>query len=173
MSEPEIEVENRKKIYEVIEEYPGLHMREIKRKVGLSMNLVRYHLNQLKKYRLVSEEKEDEYNRYYPNKGERKVDLRDRKMLGILRKKIPLSIVLFLLNEDGSAPHGEIKDELEIPSSTLSYHLKKMVEKGVLEKVEGEYRLTDPDGIMDLLITYEPPQDIVEEFIDLWENLSL
>ncbi len=173
MSVPEIEVENRKKIYEIIEEYPGLHMREIKRRADMSMNLVRYHLDQLKKYDIVSEEEEDEYKRYYPREGEKKVDLRDRKMLGLLRKKIPLSVVLFLLNQDGSASHGEIKEKLEVPASTLSYHLKKMMKKGMLEKADGEYILTDPDGVMRLLITYEPPQDIVDEFIDLWESLSL
>ncbi|MFP4608764.1 MAG: winged helix-turn-helix transcriptional regulator [Candidatus Natronoplasma sp.] len=175
MSGPEIEVENRKKIYEVIEDYPGLHMREIKRRVGLSMNLVRYHLEQLKKYRLVSEEKEDEYKRYYPRKGERKVDLRDRKNLALLRKKTPLSIVLFLLTKDEPASHGEIKEELEIAGSTLSYHLKKMSKKGIIEKKEerGRYEVSDPERIMELLVKYEPPKDIIDELVDLWDELSL
>lgn len=173
MSEPEIEVENRRDIYKVIEKYPGLHMRDIKRRVGLSMNLVRYHLHQLKKYGLVIEDKENDYKRYYPKKAKKRVKTKYRKELGLLRKKTPLSIVLFLLNEEGPVSHGKIKDELELAPSTLSYHLKKMKEKEVIEKIEGKYALSEPEIMMELLVKYEPPKDVIEEFIDLWESLSL
>ncbi len=173
MSEPEIEVEKRKEIYRLIERFPGLHMREIKRRTDMSINLVRYHLNQLKKYRIVEEVEEDEYKRYYPHEGEMKVDARDKKHLALLREKIPLYVVVFLLNRGEPSTHGEMKKELEIAASTLSYHLNKMQEKGLVEKKGQKYRLTDPEQIANLLVKYEPPEDVIDEFIDLWESLSL
>ncbi len=173
MSKAVLEVENRKEIYNIIEEYPGLHMRDIQRRSGLSMNLVRYHLTQLKKYRLVSEVKEDKYKRYYPKKGKRRVDKKDKQYLASLRKETPLSIVLYLLKKGKPTSHTQIKNRLDIPASSLSYHLKKMEEKGILEKVERKYSLSDPERVSRLLIEYEPPQDVIDEFIDLWEDLSL
>ena len=173
MSEPEIEVENRKKIYELIEEFPGLHMREIKRRTDMSMNLVRYHLGQLKKYGVVEEVEEGEYKRYYPKQGERRVDFEDKRYLALLREEIPLSVVVYLLSEDEPVSHGDIKEELDIAASTLSYHLKKMRKKGLLEKQGREYWLSEPEVISNLLVKYEPPKDVIDEFIDLWDSLSL
>ncbi len=173
MPEPEIEVEKRREIYNVVEDYPGLHMREIQRRADLSMNLVRYHLSQLKRYDIVEEVEEDEYKRYYPKKGEKTVDFEDKRYLALLREEIPLSIVLYLLNTGEPASHGEIKEELDLAGSTLSYHLKKMLKKGLIEKKEKKYWLSDPEEISNLLVTYEPPKDVIDEFIDLWEGLSL
>lgn len=172
MTDPEITVENRRKIYELIENFPGLHMRELQRKSDMSMNLVRYHLDQLERYGLV-EVVEEEYKRYYPKKGEMRVDQRDKKYLSVLREEIPLSIILSLLDEGEPLAHGNLKENLDIPSSTLSYHLKKMTEKGILVKQNKEYWLKEPDKMAELLTKYEPPKDIIDEFIDLWESLSL
>ncbi|MBS3781932.1 MAG: helix-turn-helix domain-containing protein [Candidatus Thermoplasmatota archaeon] len=173
MSEPEIEVENRKKIYELIEEFPGLHMREIKRRTDMSMNLVRYHLSQLKRYKVVEEVEEGEYKRYYPKKGEKRVDLEDKRYLALLREEIPLAVVVYLLSEGEPVSHGDIKEELDIAASTLSYHLKKMRKKGLLTREGRQYWLTNPEEISNLLVKYEPPKDVIDEFIDLWESLSL
>ncbi len=173
MPKPEIEVENRKKIYDLIEEFPGLHMREIKRRTDMSMNLVRYHLGQLKKYEVVEEVEEGEYKRYYPKEGGRRVDFEDKRYLALLREEIPLSVVVYLLSEDEPVSHGDIKEELDIAASTLSYHLKKMRKKGLLEKQGREYWLSEPEVISNLLVKYEPPKDVIDEFIDLWDSLSL
>jgi len=173
MPKPEIEVENRKKIYELIEEFPGLHMREIKRRTDMSMNLVRYHLDQLKKYGVVEEVEEGEYKRYYPKEGERRVDFEDKRYLALLREEIPLSVVVYLLSEGEPVSHSDIKEELDIAASTLSYHLKKMRKKGLLEKQGRQYWLSEPEEISNLLVKYEPPKDVIDEFIDLWESLSL
>jgi len=174
MPEPEIEVENRKKIYQVIEEFPGLHMREIKRRTDdMSMNLVRYHIGQLKKYDIVEEVEEGEYKRYYPKEGEKRVDFEDKRYLALLREEIPLSVVVYMLSEGEPVSHGDIKEELDIAASTLSYHLKKMRKKGLLQRDGREYWLSEPKEISNLLVKYEPPKDVIDEFIDLWESLSL
>jgi len=173
MPDPELKVGKRKDIYRLIERFPGLHMREIKRKTDMSINLVRYHLQQLKKYRIIVEVEEDEYKRYYPREGEMKVDAKDKKYLALLREKIPLFVVVFLLDQGEPSTHGEIKSELDIAPSTLSYHLNKMQEKGLIEKKGRKYWLKEPDRIANLLVKYEPPNDIIDEFIDLWESLSL
>ncbi|MFO8109877.1 MAG: helix-turn-helix domain-containing protein [Thermoplasmata archaeon] len=173
MSTPELEIESRKKIFKLIEEYPGLHMREISRRTDLAMNLARYHLGQLKRYEMVEEVEENEYKRYYPKEGKKRVDHRDKRYLTFLRQEIPLSVVVYMLNKGKAVSHSDIKKELGIPASTLSYHLKKMQKKGILEKNGRKYRVTEPNVVTGLLIKYGPPKDIIDNFIDIWESLSL
>jgi len=40
-----LELETRKKIYETVKRFPGLHLREIARQLDMSVPLVDYHLN--------------------------------------------------------------------------------------------------------------------------------
>ncbi|MFP4000735.1 MAG: winged helix-turn-helix transcriptional regulator [Thermoplasmata archaeon] len=174
MEEPEIELETRKKIFEVIKEYPGLNMKAIERKTGMDLNLVKYHLKKLEKMEVVNKVEEEGYKRYYPTKypGER-LDKRDKRLLGLLRKEKPLAIVIYLLNHGGKAKHKEISEELDIAPSTLSYHLDKLRDKKVLTREEGSYKLLNEKHISHLLLEYEPPDDVVERFIDAWEDFSL
>ncbi len=170
--EVELELENRRIIYEVIERYPGLHMRDIKRRTSLSLNLVRYHLGELERYGLIKEVETEGYKRYYPTKDEDfQLDKKEKDILALLRKKKPLKITLYLLKEQ-RATHNEIATELEMAHSTLSYHLKKLKDHDILIEENRLYRVSEPERIAELLTLYEPPDDIIDGFIDLWEDFS-
>ncbi len=174
MEEFELELESRKKIFEVIKDYPGLNMKAIERKTEMTLNLVKYHIQKLEKMDMVNKVEEGGYKRYYPVKyeGER-LDKRDKRLLALLRKEIPLGIVIYMLNKGGKVKHKEMSDELNIPPSTLSYHLKKLKEKNILKMSQGSYQIVDEKHISHLLLEYEPPDDIVERFLDAWEDFSL
>ncbi len=174
MEEPELDLDSRKRIFNVVKEYPGLNMKAIQRKTELNLNLVKYHLQKLEEMEMVNKVDEEGYKRYYPEEydGER-LDSRDKRLLGLLRKEKPLAIVLYLLNHGGKAKHSEISEGLDIPPSTLSYHLKKLKEKNVLKEIEGIYKIVDEKHISHLLMEYDPPDDVVERFVDVWEDFSL
>jgi predicted transcriptional regulator len=173
-----LELETRRELFDVVRAFPGLHMREIQRKVGLSIALTEYHLRVLTKTGLVTETTEGGYKRYYPapEEGGRGMGSRERRMLGTLRQSIPLRITLLLLKM-GQATNKDMSDALGLSPSRLSFHLKKLLKAGVirqLPRAEGKgYALEDPDTTLRLLVTNRPPPDILDECTDLWEELGL
>lgn len=176
-------LETRKEIYNVIVRFPGLHLREISRRLNMPASLAEYHLQELEDNNVVISIRESGYKRYYPHpniaeRDERITELqpKERKILGILRQKIPLKITLFLL-ETKHATHSEISESLGISPSKLSYHLNKLVQLALVNhqrRGEGKgYSLTNEKKIKKLLETHRPPKDLVEGFIDLWEKLNI
>ncbi|MBS3816040.1 MAG: ArsR family transcriptional regulator [Candidatus Thermoplasmatota archaeon] len=172
MSGSESSIEKRRRLYRIIKEYPGLHMREIDRRSEMSLNAVKFHLERLKRHDLVEEKKKEGYNRYYPKK-EKLVKDEDQEILSVLRKEKPLKVTVYLLNQGNGAGHKEMSEELDLPPSTLSYHLKQMVKKDILEKREGLYWLSEPEKVSQILMEYEPPEDMVQGFIQMWEDFFL
>ncbi|MFQ6128794.1 MAG: winged helix-turn-helix transcriptional regulator [Thermoplasmata archaeon] len=179
MTKDLLELETRRKIFEFIVQYPGIHLRELERALGMSASLLDYHLRVLLRGGLISVLERDRYKRYYPE-AFRVEDVRilspvEKRMLALLRQEIPLSIVLYLLRV-GNARHGEIAKELSLRSSTLSYHLKKLTRGGVVEKMpigeERGFRLKDPDKTFKLLIAYKPlSKDLFDRFVEIWREL--
>ena len=166
MQDP-LELENRKRIFECVRGSPGLHFREIQRRTTLPIGVLEYHLNYLVDRSIVTLDKQENFSRYYPG-GQ--LNSEKQRILSSLRQEIPRGIMLYLLRNPG-ATHGEVLTNFTISGGTLSYHIKKLVAKGVirLEKVGRESRMTvlDPDKVSDLLIIYRRTffDKLVDEFV--------
>ena len=166
MQDP-LELENRKRIFECVRGSPGLHFREIQRRTTLPIGVLEYHLNYLVDRSIVTLDKQENFSRYYPG-GQ--LNTEKQRILSSLRQEIPRGIMLYLLRNPG-ATHGEVLTSFTISGGTLSYHIKKLVAKGVirLEKVGRESRMTvlDPDKVSDLLIIYRRTffDKLVDEFV--------
>lgn len=163
----------RQRIYELIEKNPGLHMSKIAELLSMRVSLAEYHLNYLEKNSEIFAIKEGEYfKRYYVKTSD--VDSREKKMLTMLRKEIPLKIVLLLLKHP-TLQHRDLLAKLDIGSSTLSYHLTAMVSSGILEsRTFGEekgYRLRDRKEIIRLLLKYEVDK-VVDGLKGAFEDLT-
>jgi predicted transcriptional regulator len=175
MEDQLLELETRQSIYDLIERVPGLHMREIQRRLNLEVALVDYHLYIMEKAEIVTSQKEGGYKRFYVSPSESGLDSNKRRILGVLRQKIPLQVTLYLLKEK-QATHTKISNDLEIKPSKLSFHLKKMRKLGILKKLQpGEgkgYVVEDEALVIRLLLRYKPPQDMMDEFADLWDDLA-
>jgi predicted transcriptional regulator len=162
-----LDLENRKRIYECIRQSPGLHFREIQRRTSLPIGVLEYHLNYLVQKWLLSLEKHENFSRYYPG-GQLSSD--KQRILSALRQEIPRGVILYLLRNPG-ATHGELLSNFTISGGTLSYHIKKLTNKGVVsvEKRGRESRLTviDSDKVADLLIVYRRTffDRLVDEFV--------
>ena len=154
-----LELETRKKIYDIIDRNPGIHLSKISQILKMRISLVEYHLNFLEKHELISVDKETGYKRY----------------LFILRQKTVLEIILFLLKNDFS-PHKTILENVKVSPSTLSYHLNKLLKKGIVELNRyGEnkgYRIKNRDEILSILIRYKPYR-ILDGFEDIWSDLTV
>jgi DNA-binding transcriptional ArsR family regulator len=182
VADPEaLDLETRRAVYQHLLEYPGLHLRELTREIDLSPTTVRYHLDTLVDADLVTRTDEDGYTRFYPRvesePGPREVVGADEKeLLNLLRQRVPLGIVLHLLNE-GPTPQGELAESLDVARSTASYHLDKLQEAGaVTSERDGRsvlYSLVDPVETGDLVHRFEPPRDLADAFADLFESFGL
>lgn len=171
----------RRLVYQHVQSYPGLHLREIGRGTGLDPNHAKYHLQYLEKHGMVSSRKEDRYWRFYPRveteTGQRDVLGRHEKaVLALLRRPMPLHVTLLLLDR-GEMSHGDILEDLDVSHSTLSYHLKKMEGQGLVEaRSAGRqrfFRLRDAEQVFLLLMQYRPPDALVQGFLEAWEALEL
>jgi len=171
----------RRRIYECVNEHPGLHQREIARQLDLDASHAEYHLYHLAKAGILRTEETDGYKRYFvaldPNEAvpEGAVQPEDRPWLGLFRQKRPLEIVAHLLQE-GPSQMGPIADSMDIAKSTLSYHVDKLQDEDAVERVrDGNQRylqLTDRERTIRLLVQHEPPDDLVAGFQDLWEDVG-
>lgn len=164
----------RNALYAAVRRYPGIHVRGLERYVGVSAPLVLYHLKRLLAEGFVESHDQRGYARYFPTakKKASRVTKRDLALVGVLREEVPLHVVLLLLDA-GPLAHADLVDRLGIAKSTLSYHLAKLAEVGIVEREPGSarVRLADRDRIYALLLAYDPTPDLLDAFHDLWDDL--
>ena len=166
MKDP-LELGNRKLIFEAVRQNPGVHFRELQRLITMPIGVLSYHLDYLADRGLLTVDKQESFTRYFPG-GQLSRD--KQQMLAALRQEIPRGIILFLLMNPG-ATHGEVLRSFTISGGTLSYHIKKLVSRGLIrvDKVGRESRMTviDPDKVSDLLIVYRRSflDRLVDEFV--------
>lgn len=181
MADDLLELETRRDIYDLVRREPGLHMRELQRRLDLSIALTEYHLRQLERSGLVTSILEEGYKRFYPTTGADGGELKalggdERRMIGLFRQSIPLRITLYLLNEE-PATNSQIADSLGVSRSRLSFHLNKMLRQNVIRKLtrsEGRgYALVDHNRTLKLLIAHRPSADLLDECSDLWDSLDI
>jgi predicted transcriptional regulator len=166
-----LELETRRKIYELISKNQGLHLSKIAELLKMNISLVKYHLQFLEKNEIVYSDRESSFTRYYI-KGS--IGTVDKKMLSVLRQEIPLKIVLLLLNNN--LKHKDILKIIDIAPSTLSYHIKKLAKHGIISITtygeERGYSIVNKEEIIRLLIQYKPYL-LLDSFKDIWTGLSI
>jgi DNA-binding transcriptional ArsR family regulator len=89
----------------------------------------------------------------------------------LLRQATPRRIILFLL-ENPEAIHKDICDHVGKAPSTISFHLKKLVEADIVEEIargkEKAYVVRGPERVAELLATYQESflDAAVDKFVD-------
>jgi predicted transcriptional regulator len=170
--------ETRKQIFDLLVQNPGLHLSKIAEMLDMSIPLTDYHLSYMERNRELVAIKDERgyYKRYYI--AFIGVGRYEKKVLAILRNKIPLKIVLLLLNF-GNLQHKAILKHLDIASSTLSYHLSNLVKSGIVAvSSHGEergYTLINREELIKVLKKHELHIELhvmLEGFKDLWDDLN-
>lgn len=162
------EIQTRRKIYNLIQENPGIYPSELARILELSTQLVDYHILYLERNDLINVEKGKGYNRCFVKD---QISSEDKKILSILRQITPLKIVLYLLKYPG-ARNKHICKDLEMSSPHLSYHLKKLMKNDiVITDVERGYAIKNKKKITNLLIKYKP-STMAKMVDDTWKDFG-
>ena len=125
-------LEIQENIYRLIEKNPGIHMSKIAEILEMRISHVEYHLIQMEHNKKVIGMKDEKgyFKRYYTEDSE--LGIENKKLLALLRQEIPSTIIALLLKHN-YMQHKELLHYVEIGPSTLSYHLKKLVKKNILE----------------------------------------
>lgn len=171
----EVSLETRKKIYELIRASPGIHFREIERRLKIATGNLQYHLHYLEERNLIRSERDGKYTRYFPK--DLRLDDVDREILSFLRRRTSRWILMYLL-ENPDANNKDISRSAGLSPSTVSWHMNKLLEAGIVERrVEGResyFRVKDPERIAGLIITYKESflDRFVEGFVEAWEQVG-
>ena len=135
-----LDFETRKKIYEFIEENPGLNVNEISRRTETPRTTLLHHLRFLEKHELVK----IKTNGKMKNKGVYKrvyatheLGEQDKEIHELLRTKIPCKIILHFFFSIACS-QIELSRELDLHPALVSYHLKKMMKMGIIEEAPME-----------------------------------
>lgn len=175
MTEKAPDADLRRRILLIIEEYPGLHLREIQRRAATSAMLAEYHLNILEKMGLVTSSSRGRYRDFFPVRSlPMQLDDTDRRWLGLLRRPAILRISLLLL-EGGALRPIQLARALDLVPSTAAYQFKLMEDAGLaLVDRRGNrsfIRLTDAGRVLELLRTYHPSPDAISTYAETWANV--
>lgn len=176
-----LELDTRRRIFHFLQEYPGLHLRELARQLDLDVRALKHHLDFLEANEAVTSIQQNGYLRYYPRAWEEgffreRIGASEKRVLGMLRQRVPLHLVLLLLDQQELGTDA-LQAELGLAKSTLSYHLGKLRRLHLVtwrtEEKRRLYRLEDPHVAVRLLVQFQPTPDLVQDFLDLWENIGL
>jgi predicted transcriptional regulator len=183
VEDPELELLNRRHIYQTIDKYPGIHFRELYRKSNISMGSLEYHLNILERNDLIYAKKESGFTRYFV-KG--KLGSEDKELASMLQND-KLRKMVFTLVLNPGLTHKNLTQKLGWPKSTISFYLKKLLTKGVVEEREQPKSggitktvksgtglfVTKPDRVIHLVTIYKTGffDELANRILDLVETL--
>ena len=127
----EILLENskRKRIYEFIKNNPGFHLRELQRRLKIPLSSMEYHIDYMVRHQVIYKEKEGLYARYFAQQPTHE----ELKLISALRHEKVREIVAIVL-EKNDVKFQDLKGYLDLPSSTLSYYLKYLMDHNILAR---------------------------------------
>ena len=171
MSELPLQLETRKKIYSQVESIPGIHIQDLRRRLGIAIGNLMYHLRYLEKHNLVSIDRQGYRYRIFPLS----INDNDRRILSILREQSIRQIILVLFQQP-NCNHQQIVRQLRLSPSVVTYHLKTLLQHSLV-RIEKHgrmkyYSLNSREQLIKTLIVYRHSffDKLVDNFLDTWEK---
>lgn len=158
-------------ILKAISQYPGIRYKELARKTDFANGVLTYNLNILEQFGYVNRFRHNNITRYYPLS----IPGSDLKIISHLRVYSEKDIILFLLSHD-FCTFNEIVEHLGKAPSTVSWHLKRLCEDGILVVHHGKYnlyRINDKELVNQILHKYKETftDRIVHNFSNMVDEL--
>ncbi|WP_458190930.1 helix-turn-helix domain-containing protein [Haladaptatus sp. NG-WS-4] len=122
-----LEQEVRADLYNHIERTPGTYLSQLDNRMDVSLSTIRHHLRILEDEKIVTNAKIRGKRRFYPASDD-KVELR------AALAQTATAAVLDGVSRQEPVTVGELADELDRDPSTVTYHLKRLAEDGLVER---------------------------------------
>jgi predicted transcriptional regulator len=170
-----LELEARRRIYEIVVASPGLHFRELQRRSNVAYGALQYHLEFLIKHGLVAEEKGKEYSRFFPANFK---SIREREIISLLRQASIRRILLLLL-EFPQSRNKDLMEKLGLSAPTISWHIGRLLQAGaIVQDKKGKetvFSVSEAEVVTQLLVTYKSSflDKIVDRFVEVWEEENI
>jgi len=145
------------RVLQHIQENPGSYLRQIKRELTMSMGTIQYHLNILEKQGKISSEKHNLHRYYFPIGL---FEQNEKDVLKILNQETAREILLLIL-EKKKPTQTDIANTIEISSASVNWHIKRLLELGlIIEQKDGKFKRytlgIDTNHIVSLMKNYHP-----------------
>ena len=119
----------RQDIYSQISKYPGIHFSELSRKSKIPKTTLTHHLKYLEKEDIIDSKNQGRYKRFFVKF---KLGKREKEIFNLLREKIPRYII-FQMFINTVCSQIELSKELNRQPAAISFHLKKLLDLGLIE----------------------------------------
>lgn len=165
-----LNLDTRKEIFEHVQANPGIHFSQLKRDLDMETGLLQHHLRTLEDQDILTSEDHQGKRRLFVAQ---ELDEEERAILSLLRYETTRHILLFLL-EKNTARNRAIAEELGVSPATVSWHVSRLVEDGIVSEVQDgrttRYTVTDEELTMQLLVRYKESfvDRAVDNILDFW-----
>ena len=156
-----------------IRKSPGTRYRELLRLSGLTNGALEYHLKILEKTQQIMVDRQNGRRpRYFP------LDMvaGEARIMGHIRNKSSRQIVLFIL-EHNLCTFGEILEYMKKAPSTISWHLKRLVETDVISIIHGQelqlYKISNTKLVSSVLSKYKDnlSDKVADEYYEMFGQI--
>ena len=131
---------SRERILALVEAQPGLHLRELPRRLGLSLRSVRYHLETMAREDSVTSHRSGRFERWF---AAGVFSPEDRSLISALRVRGQRTILTHLLR-NGSMRFAPLQRATGLSSSTLARDLERLTAERLVEVADDRrYALRD------------------------------
>ena len=138
-------------ILQFIIDNPSAHLRKIKSSLGYSIGTVQHHIKNLEKEGKIKSTKGFYRNYYFVD------DYKHKALMNLLNLETPRKIIIHLLQHE-SANQSQLADITGFTSSTISFHMKKLVSLGVVNlRYDGKfsvYSIKNKENLIPILSRY-------------------
>ncbi|WP_053947467.1 winged helix-turn-helix transcriptional regulator [Halolamina sediminis] len=160
--------EVRERLLEHVRNHPGRHASALGRELDLATGQLQYHLRRLRRSGSVVADEWYGRTHYFPPG----YDERERERIALARRETARAILAALLT--GETPAAALADRLDVARSTLSYHVDRLRDAGLVEQRRDDrgrvhLSLVDPERTRSLLATVDP--DASDRLVDRFTRL--
>ncbi|SRR5579885_76360 len=156
-----------------INENPGIWYRELLRLVNISNGSLAHHLRVLEESNRIKVDRKNGLGRtrYYSLN----VSDAESKIIGFIKNSTTRQIILLMLEQE-FCTFSEIVDYAKRSPSTISWHIKRLVDRGIVNVRYGEftlYTLVNRDFVGDVLAKYKESlvDKVVNNYVEVIEEL--
>jgi len=138
---------NKSLLLKCIKNSPGIRYRELMKATGFPNGVAQYHLKILEKSKRVKVSRHyGKTTRFYPLS----ISAKESRIIEHIRHSTRRKIILFLLQHDRSL-FADIKRNIRRVPSTVSWHLSRLKESGVISINHQTYRLKNRSLVVRLM----------------------
>lgn len=152
----------RTQIFQVIQSNPGIHASGLARQVGVGWGTITHHLEKLEKGHLVATRKINNQKCFFENGG--RVSRHDMAVAGAVKGDTASDISAYVLGHPMTS-QKDMATSLGLSPALVSFHVKKLVNLGVLDKVRHgkETLLTTSEALRRVLAAEKSPAVHLEQ----------